>query len=472
VVYTQRPRICSTSYLAWELIEQLIAWRDDVFIYLTYPADRCEPEDLDFLSRHPDRVTLLDLPSDPTDRLSELYMIRNELRTYLNPWCGLAWDVDVVVSSRIPMLKHFPVHAARPLSDKMPWQRLYIGLEEMPILPFRDTVPWHEHLWADTLATYGLVDATLINNQWTKTALRPVLKEMLSPAWQKKVLDKIHEVVPVRLTRLNMRNVPTVTAADFNVGFVGRMTSGRNFNDVVELFQKHFSYPIGPNKSMKFSVSTNSNSTGGAEVLDMSFMDIQLNDREKFWKYLDTQHVVVSMVDTEDFSLSTWETLLAGVPMVLYERPWNAFLGKEYPFRVKNELEAYTLLKKFADDYFFMYEQFKTWEENYWAAYVADPAKNVTTGDKLVELVADFEARRNVLTSDMGQTYRERLQSIAGPTLDLNAVINETMFKMGTTIENTESRVLGRTPSTIMLKIVAAQLGWTDTKDVGVMIRE
>lgn len=460
-------------YLCMELIESLMKWREDVFFYLTYSKAMCEPEDLEFLNQYPERVQLIDVPCDIYDRLSELYMLRPELRSALNPWHKNAWDTDVVVSSRMPVLKHMPVHSARPLSEKMPWQRFYVGIEEMPILPFRDTVPWHDYLWPDTLATYGLADATLINNQWTKQALRPVLKEMLSIAWQKRILDKLHEVVPVKLTRLNMRS-GAQPKEDFNVGFVGRMTSAYNFKDTADLFAKQFSYPIGPNKSMmRFTVSTNSASSGAGDTGDISFIDIQQNDREQFWKYLEEQSVVVSMVDTADFSLSTWETLKSGCPMILYDRGWTKFLGASYPFIVKNETEAYALLNKFAADYPGMYQKFRDWEASYWAEYIADPAKNITTAEKLVELLEGFEKRRDELTAHQGMTYEDRLQSIAadGRTrLDLNEVINETMFKMGEDLDG-ETRVLGRTPSTIMLHIVAARMGWVDTNETGVMVR-
>jgi hypothetical protein len=297
---------------------------------------------------------------------------------------------------------------------------------------------------------------------------------MFSIAWQKRILDRLHEVVPVKLTRLNMRD-GAQPQQEFNVGFVGRMTSAYNFKDTVELFAKQFSYPIGPNKSlMRFTVSTNSNSSGAGDTGDVSFIDIQLNDREKFWKYLESQSVVVSLVDTADFSLSTWETLRSGCPMILYDRGWTKFLGESYPFRVKNETEAYALLNMFAEDYPAMYEKFRMWEASYWAEYVADPAKNITTGERLMQLLAGFETRRDELTAHQGMTYRERLQSIAADgrtTLDLNEVINEHMFKMGDT-PTSETRVLGRTPSTIMLKIVANQLGWKDTNQTGIFTRE
>ena len=58
-VYTGRASTCSTSYLAWKIIERLIGWRDDVFFYLMMPPQALAHEqDSDFVHRHADRVML------------------------------------------------------------------------------------------------------------------------------------------------------------------------------------------------------------------------------------------------------------------------------------------------------------------------------------------------------------------------------------------------------------------------------
>ena len=49
-VYTGRPSTCSTSYLAWDVIEHFIAQSDDTFFYLLAP-EGMEQVDLDFVGR-------------------------------------------------------------------------------------------------------------------------------------------------------------------------------------------------------------------------------------------------------------------------------------------------------------------------------------------------------------------------------------------------------------------------------------
>ena len=39
------------------------------------------------------------------------------------------------------------VHASRVQGMAMPSYRMHVGLEEMPVLPFRETVPWSNELY-------------------------------------------------------------------------------------------------------------------------------------------------------------------------------------------------------------------------------------------------------------------------------------------------------------------------------------
>ena len=474
-VYTQRPDVCSTSYLMWEIIERLSAWRKDVFFYLLYPPHKMDTQAQEFLSRQGDRVTLLPLEQSTCDRLSEMYMLRNDLRFYLNPWSASTWDTDVVISSRMPVIKHMRVHESRMQGSAMPSYRMHIGLEEMPVLPFRDTVPWSDELYADTLMSYALNDATVVSHQWLKDSLRPVLREVLSPAYQKRVMDRLHETVPVKLQRLNLK-ARMYTGGKFNVTFVGRMTGTRNFGDVAELFRKQFSYPLGKNKQqMQFLISTNSQSMGAGKYGETDFIDLRMNNRQQFYEFLNTADIAVNLSTVEDFSLSTYETLLAGVPLIVHARPWNAFLGPDYPFRVTNETEAYALVNAFAADYQGQYLRFRRWESTYWKTYIEGPL-NVTTSETLVKLLEDFQHRRNARIDGHGGSFRQEMQklhdSTPGNRIDLNAYIKEgDKSKLFESVASHHSLALGRFPSTLILKMVLQELGWKDSLECGVLVR-
>jgi glycosyltransferase involved in cell wall biosynthesis len=475
-VFTQRPRICSTHYLVWELIEKLIAWRSDTFFYVLYPPHKVvDEEDLEFMDRFPDRVKLLPLPQSTLDRTGELYMLRNTLRFYLNPWCEQTWDTDIVVSSRIPVLKHYCIHAQRAGTKQFRSHRMYVGLEEMPILPFRPTVPWFDDMYPDQLLSYAMTDATLVNNQWTKTLLKPVLKDVFSPAWSRRILDRLHEVVPVKLQRLKMRTELYQTGQPFELAFVGRMTTTRNFQGVMEVFRNQFSYPIGPNRDkIQFKVSTNSQTWGSIDPGEVDFVDIQMNSREKFYEFLKAAHLAVNLSEVEDFSLATYETLMAGVPVIVADKPWSQFLGSSYPFRVSGEREAYGMVSAIAADYARMYAKFKAWEETYWRAYVAGPL-NVTTAEKLIELVTDFEHRRQAKVSVTGGAYRQAAQEVpvgVDGCIDLTQWFKDSKtMRMYASVDDHYSNPVGKTPNTLLLKCIMQEMGYRDTILSGILQR-
>lgn len=433
---------------------------------------------LEFMSRYPDRVTLLPLRQSIGDRTGELYTMRDGLKYYLSAWSAETWDVDAVVSSRIPIIKHMRVHAARQQGKALPSYRAHIGLEEMPILPFRDTVPWSQYQYPDTLMSYGMADAVIVNHQWLKAKIKPVLREVLSPAWQKQVLDKLHEAVPVRLTRLNLRTPEQMyQSGTFKLTFVGRMTNTKNFAGVTELFRKQFSYPLGKNKqSMEFLVSTNSTSAGASDFGEIDFIDIQKNDRTKFYNFLKDAHVAVSLTPVEDFSLTAYETLARGVPLIVYDFPWNAFLGPDYPFRANNEVEAYTMINAFAEDYAKMYNLFAEWESTWWKSYVEGPL-NITTSDVLIKLLTDFENKRSEYLVGRGGSFREvaaQLSAKPDKELDLTAYLISTDIPLVSLADAKPSYSVAtaRFPLILVLKAILIEMGWRDTKKCGYLVRD
>jgi hypothetical protein len=468
-VYTQRVRICSGSYLAWQIVEEMSKRREDVFFYMILPEEKMEQADWDWINSRPyrDRVTLLDMYTNPVDRLSELYMLRDGLHKILHPLNRNTWDIDIVVSGRIPVLKHMMIHSSRP-GGKLRSARAFFGTDNMPCLPGRDTVPWHEHAYADTIMSYAMSDGILISGMWMKKLIAHTAREVLSPAWQKRALANVYGANLIKLERLKMGR-DYVPGKDFNIGFTGRITGTRNFEGVAELFRKQFSFPLGPNKAcLKFSISTNSQCVGAADAGEIDFIDYQMNDRAAFYTFLETQHLVVNLSSTEDFSITTHETLRHGVPMIVYDRPWTEFLGPDYPFRVKGETEAYALINAFVADYPKMYKLFSDWESTWWKNYVESPETNVTTSEKLIQLINDFEIKRAEAFLKQGAMARERLQSIAETELDLTEIAFESIPKG----DRVTSLALGRVPNTLVWKVIAYELGYTDTAKTGIMVRK
>lgn len=470
VVYTGLISTCSTSYLAWEIIRELSKKREDVFFYLLYPESMKEmPKEMEFLEQMPERVTHIPITTNHLDRVAELFSLPPEMKEILSP-VGHYWDFDFIVSSRIPQLPMYRVLGGREVGFSDGSLRGFYGLEEMPVLSFRKTVPWGKYMELQTLTSYLQCDGVLINNLWTAKPLSVVGRKHLSAYNQRALIENLHEVVPVTLERLDTKRALYKDGEDFYVAFVGRVTGTRSFDKVADTFRKQFSYPIGKNKKhMKFVISTNSRSFGASKDEEIEFVDVQFNGREEFHSMLDTKaHVVLNLSDVEDFSLSTYETLIRGVPMIVMDRPWNDFLGPEYPFRVDSIVEVYALITEFAKDYKKQYAKFANWEDTWWKGLVEGP-KNKTTSDVLWGLVVKFEEDRIAyfVERGIGGSYLDLANELDALGMEEINIIEE-MTKRGI-LAHKERAMLMRSPMPLTLKILLNIKGYKDTNKPGVV---
>lgn len=475
-VYTARPSVCSTSYLCWQIIEHLIEHGpDDWFFVVLVPEQSLETEsEQQFLGRFPDRVRLV--PYDPiiTDRMKEHWTFRTAFADLVQPAHKDLWDVDAIVSSRMNQLQMWRVNGTRRMTYGKGSLRAVIGLEEMPQFSFSDTVSWGPGGNMDliSLANYASADAVVISSLWAKKEVLRVAREWLAPSKVRALEPNIYEALPIRVSEFDLWDKEKIEAEKdpFNVAFCGRITGTRNFKDVAELFRKQFSFPLGKG-NMKFVVSTNSMSSGSSNYGDVSIIDFEYNDREKFHAFLQERaHVAVNLSTVEDFSLSTYEPLLMGVPIIVADRPWSEFLGPTYPFRVKTEVEAYAWINEAVQDYRSFYERFRAWHEDYWADWVDGPA-NVPTAIVVEQLLADHGAALQSYLADreMGQKWRELIAKQKGKKLDLGQMLEDAdmMPPWGAP----KGAVVTKTPTFQLVKQLAFLAGWKDTLEPGIVVR-
>lgn len=482
-VPTGKTHKCSTSYLMWEVVEELIKQRDDVFFYVLYPkASEDKPEEWSFLQRHTDRVKLFPYPYLQSDRLEEAFKLHEDLIYLLSPGDTPIWDYDVVLTSRISQLPFMRNMAGREANFAHGTHRLFVGIECMPIFSFRDTVAWasggHNDLMS--LAAYGSAGAIMIADLWTKNEVMRCARKWLTPSRVMDLAPAIHEVLPVKCQRLDTSQ-PKPLEDVLNVVFTGRMTGTRNFGEVAEMFRKLYSYPLNRGgKEMKFIVTTNSLSTGSGDMGDLSMLEIQYNNRTKFHELLKTRaHVVVNLSKIEDFSLSTYEPLLFGVPVIVPMQPWTDFLGKDYPFRVLDASSAYAVVKLFATDYAGQMEKFRAWEKTTWAKFVASP-QNRSTLEGLVPLLEAHEKALVQKMQDMegGLMYKEIVSAInASGESEVDALkFARSMPPPNGPFFITNSKVfkgipIGKRANAYLLKVFLNMCGWRDTNIPGVLTR-
>jgi hypothetical protein len=222
---------------------------------------------------------------------------------------------------------------------------------------------------------------------------------------------------------------------------------------------------------MKFVVSTNSSSSGSSNYGDISIIDFEYNDREKFYAFLkERAHVAVNLSTVEDFSLSTYEPLKMGVPMIVADRPWSQFLGPTYPFRVKTEVEAYALINWAVQDYPALYAKFAEWHDTFWKDWVKSDA-NVSTAEIVEDRLLGHQTQLTAYLAgrEIGATWRELIAKQKGNTLDLGKMLEDAdmMPPWGAP----KGAVVTKTPTFQLVKQLAFLAGWMDTNEPGIVVR-
>jgi hypothetical protein len=473
-VYTARPSVCSTSYLCWQIIERLLK-HEEMFFVMLVPEQALEQEDQQqFLMKYPDRVRLVPYPAVTTDRMREHWSFRDQFVDMAQPANKGLWDVDAIVSSRMNQLQMWRVNSTRRMTYGKGSLRCVIGLEEMPQFSFSDTVSWGPggNMDLPSLASYWSSDAVVISSLWAKREVLKVAREYLAPSKARALEQQIYEALPIRLEEFDLWEQAKIEAEKdpLNIAFCGRITGTRNFKDVAELFRKQFSFPLGKG-NMKFVVSTNSESSGSSNYGDISIIDFEYNDREKFYAFLkERAHVAVNLSTVEDFSLSTYEPLKMGVPMIVADRPWSAFLGPTYPFRVKGEVEAYAWINEAVQDYSTFYGRFRAWHDSYWREWVQS-TQNVSTPEIVERLLVEHQGNLSAYLAEreMGATWRELIAKQKGKKLDLGKMLEDA--EMMPPYGAPKGAVVTKTPTFQLVKQLAFLAGWKDTNEPGVVVR-
>ncbi|MDH5184868.1 MAG: glycosyltransferase [Gammaproteobacteria bacterium] len=470
-VYTGLPSTCSTSYLMMKIVDYITDAEPDSYFYVLFP-ERYEDDEVEtswVLNNRPN-VQLVIIPTEIRNRMYEHMTFPADIQDLFHP-LGRCWDVDAILTSRMMQLTMYRTNLTRDVSYGKGTFQCIIGLDEMPFFKFRDTVAWGSRLGLQTAASYLQADGIVVNNLWSKDEIKKETRDYLSFGKQKQLLDLIQECVPVPLVRLDLMDRRPEPSKDFNIVFCGRITSTRNFAGVVDVFRSNYSFANGTaDYKVRYILSTNSRSTGSQDIEDKDFIEVQMNDRVAFHKLLKEEaNVVINLSTVEDFSLSTYEPLLFGVPVIVSHHKWSGFLGEDYPFRAESPLEAYAMAKKFTQDYEGMYAKFKKWEETTWASIVNSSVP--TTAEAVLSCVQEHIAKSDyyVESRGIGGKY---LDIVNGVTEDEVDVYQLSGAVVKPNLKAWRGVPVSKRPSLYSMKMLLRLKGYKDTEKLGIMRRD
>jgi hypothetical protein len=170
--------------------------------------------------------------------------------------------------------------------------------------------------------------------------------------------------------------------------------------------------------------------------------------------------------------------MIHGVPVILPDKAWAGFVGKEYPFITNGLQDSYGIIKAFQEDYAGTFNLWKGWEETYWKDFVEGP-RNVSTTEAVFDLMTEHRLRLKEWTHGATRQadMREKAQALTDACLadkvtKINALqLWQETYGMFEKPEKWRGTPIGNRPIIYLMKWHMNQCGWKDTLEPGVFTR-
>lgn len=365
ILTAQEPSRCSTYIQFYTLANQLLATRENVFIYWLVPNWVTE-EDRKWLPSH-ERIRYV-FVTQHKDRTKEYVTLRDEMDKLIS-FNGEFWDFDIMITVRAGLVPLMKMISTSPRQKSHPWAKEVWVVEEMPLMAFKKTVavlhPEVQDLY--TISGHLAADVSLIMSYHEKPQMLQAAMQYLSPSLVRALDRKMTEVVPSQLKSFQLK------ADDFHfvpggkmpfcIAYVGRLGKGDTNLDKIYSAMTNQWIIRGGNKVRMLVLTV---STGGAGQ-PPEHIEMQRAPREEFWRIArEEMHLLIIMHKEAGFLLALAEPLSFGVPAIVLRAAWAVgMLGPDYPFYANTEMEAYALMKVFYEDYSGMYAKFRKWHEEF-----------------------------------------------------------------------------------------------------------
>jgi hypothetical protein len=359
-VLTAAPGKCSSTVQFVTFVNRSLAKHDDWFFYWAIPEWVGEEE---FNAAYPqhERVRYFRVPQHK-DRTKEYLTFRDKMDALI-AFNGECWDFDVLVTVRTGLVPLMRLVATSPRQNGMTWLKQFWVIEEMPLMDFKKTVMTIDEDVQDrfTIEGYLAADNVWVCSYHEKPEIMQRAREFYAPSMVRKLDKTINPFISAQMSEFHMKTPDEQWSKEqgtpFCIAYVGRMEMSNNIEGISDLMTKQF---IMKGQNVKLLVCTQSKVT---KVFDKDLVDVRMASRDEFWHLAKTQmHVLLKMSPEGGFNLSLFEPLMFGVPAIIKRAPWSvALMGKDYPFLVDNETQAFAYLSAFYSDYAEMYAKF----ENY-----------------------------------------------------------------------------------------------------------
>jgi hypothetical protein len=362
-IYSQQPRVCSSAAKFKKLAERLLAEKPDTFVYWLIPkwADDASRTWLPTS----DRIKYIE-QDKWHDRVREYMILYSDLEHSI-AFNGDLWDFDVLITMRTQQVPNMRTLMFSTRQRNATWTKAVHLLEEMAVFSWRKTVPVSEPEIQDMMTTLGYLyaDASYITAGHIREGAIRTARRVLPPSAANQVAKKLHLVNPMIVENYDQKPAEAMFQRGqmpFCMGYIGRTSNSMTrLPEIYNVMEKH--WITKGDLGFKVIMST---VTTTIKLQPPEFVKVEHNPRDVFWSRLkNDMHLVLSMSVDAEFAAGLIESMMLGTPVVLAREDWTeSLLGKDYPFFVKGELQAYAAVKLFHEDYANQYAKFMAWRDS------------------------------------------------------------------------------------------------------------
>jgi len=362
ILTSSRPRKCSSTIQFITFVNRTLAARDDVFFYWLIPNWLDEELVKEDYPQH-ERIRYIRVPQH-RDRTKEYFTVSRELE-YAAAFNGPTWDYDMLVTTRTGAAAVLRLIMNSPRQPKLTWLRRLIVIEEMPLMDFKKTVSTINADVQDlyTMSGYLAADRVCILSYHEKGFIMRRARDFFAPSVVRRMDGLIHPVITSQFSDYRLKQpdeYPEAQGRPFCVAHSGRMEMANRIEEINKVMVSHYALK---GTAVRLLVTTVSDVI---KEFDQSVVEVQQATREEFWELCKKDMDVFLKLSTEGgFSLALLEPMMFGVPAIIMREPWSeALFGKDYPFFVNNEVEAYAYVGMFYEDYPTMYAKWSDWHND------------------------------------------------------------------------------------------------------------
>jgi hypothetical protein len=370
-IHTNDPQFCVMNFKLQNLMRYWLERREDVFFHYLLPGPKDGDEwaiDYEWLVNSP-RVQYHEIPTNK-DRMAEYLTVSPELIDLLH-FQGPLWDFDMLITSRTPMVPMIKCFMHKMSSLTKNGLRRIVTVDDMPLLEFKKCVGLKvaDVQSLQTLSGYLAADSNYLMSTWEGKAAVNLAKNYLAPNKVRQIASKLHDFSPVKTQSVGLKSADTIRklyAGDrpFTVGYTQRWEKiHRRSQDVLDIMEKQW-IRHGAGRNMRFVVTSNSK-----QFPKRNWLEVYRAPREEFWRMMREEvDVILCLTIDDNYSMALIEPICLGTPAIILDAAYvRPTFGDDYPFIVKNEREAYALVKAFCEDYAGMYEKFAAWSKGTFA---------------------------------------------------------------------------------------------------------